>query len=71
MVDLSQPTIPRSIGSWLAPSGIYSVSEYGGAVLVGTEDDGLFLINIEDPTNPSAVERWYEPGLKCCSVAHE
>ncbi len=41
----------------------------GGAVLVGTEDDGLFLIDIEDPTDPSVVDRWYEPGLRVVNLA--
>lgn len=61
--DLSDPSDPTPVGTWTAPSEVLSVAEYGGAVVVGTETDGLFLIDIEDPANPRQIDRYQNLGM--------
>jgi hypothetical protein len=58
LVELSNPDEPSPVGFWTAPSSVRSVAEYGGVVVVGTEADGLFLLNIDDPANPLVLEQW-------------
>jgi hypothetical protein len=63
VVDLSDPSDPTPVGSWTAPSEVLSVAEYGGAVVAGTESDGVFLIDIEDPVNPRRIDHFENIGL--------
>ena len=63
VVDLSDPSNPTPVGSWTAPSEVLSLAEYGGAVVVGTEANGVFLIDIEDPVNPRQIDHLQELGM--------
>jgi len=56
VVDLSDPNDPTSVGWWTAPSEVLSVAEYGGAVAVGTDSDGVYLLDIEDPAAPRQID---------------
>jgi hypothetical protein len=69
VVDLSDPGDPTPVGSWVAPSEVLSVAEYGGAVVVGTDSDGVFLIAIDDPANPGLVDHLQEPGMGAQDLA--
>ena len=63
VVDLSDPSNPTPVGSWTAPSEVLSLAEYGGAVVIGTEANGVFLIDIEDPVNPRQIDHLQELGM--------
>ncbi len=63
VVDLSDSTNPTPVGAWDAPSEVLSVAEYGGAVAVGTQSDGVFLLDIEDPVNPRQIDHREEFGI--------
>jgi len=67
IIDLSDPDNPTFAGFWPAPSAVVSVAEYGGAVLAGTESDGIFLVDFDDPANPVVLDNWQTPGM---SVDH-
>jgi len=56
LIDLSDPGQPTSVGFWAAPSAVRSVAEYGGVIIAGTESDGIFLLDITDPTHPVVLE---------------
>jgi len=63
VLDLSDPSHPTPVGTWTAPSEVLSVAEYGGAVVVGTESDGVFLIGVEDPVNPMQIDHLGDLGM--------
>jgi hypothetical protein len=67
IIDLSDPDNPTFAGFWPAPSAVSSVAEYGGAVLAGTESDGVFLVDIDDTADPVVLDHWQTPGM---SVDH-
>jgi hypothetical protein len=69
VVDLSEPTSPTPVGRWEAPSEVLSVAEYGGAVAVGTESDGVFLIDIGDPANPRQIDHRGDLGMGVQALA--
>lgn len=69
VVDLSDPSQPTPVGSWTAPSEVLSVAEYGGAVVAGTESDGLYLIDLGDPANPSQIDRFQDLGMGADDLA--
>lgn len=63
VIDLTNPSDPTPVGVWTAPSEVLSLAEYGGKVVAGTEADGVFLIDIEDPVNPRQVDHLQELGM--------
>jgi hypothetical protein len=63
VIDLSDPSDPTPVGIWTAPSEVLSLAEYGGKVVAGTEADGVFLIDIEDPVNPRQIDHLQELGM--------
>ena len=69
VVDLSDPGHPTPVGTWEAPSEVLSVAEYGDAVAVGTESDGVFLIDIADPVNPMQIEHRPDSGMRIEELA--
>jgi len=69
VVDLSDPSDPTPVGTWTAPSEVLSVAEYGGAVVIGTKSDGVFLIDIEDPVNPRQIDHLQELGMGAGDLA--
>jgi hypothetical protein len=68
-VDLSDPDQPSSAGFWAAPSAVRSVAEYGGGIVVGTEEDGIVLLDIGDPAQPIVLEHWTSNDLSVESLA--
>ncbi len=69
VVNLSNPSNPSPVGSWAAPSEVLSLAEYGGSVVVGTEGNGVFLIDIEDPANPRQIDHLEELGMDAEDLA--
>ncbi|MEE4271105.1 MAG: hypothetical protein V2I67_05505, partial [Thermoanaerobaculales bacterium] len=63
LVDVSDPDQPTSVGFWPAPSAVRSVAEYGGVLIAGTEEDGMFLLDISHRSQPAVLEQWTSPGL--------
>jgi hypothetical protein len=55
VIDLSSVGGPVAIGIWMSPSGVTAVAEYDGAVLVGSESDGVFLIDLSEPSRPTEI----------------
>lgn len=69
VVDLADPAAPALVGSWPAPSATNAVTRYGDAVAVGTELDGLFLLDLGDPTHPTVLEHWNSHGIAVRNLA--
>jgi hypothetical protein len=69
VVDLSDPARPVAVGAWRAPSDVLSIAEYGGAVLAGTANDGIYHIDLSDPTQPTIIEHRHEPGFEIEHIA--
>jgi len=58
VIEISSPENLVTVGSWSAPSAVVAISIFGSAVLVGSEFDGVFMINLEDPARPTEVGHW-------------
>jgi hypothetical protein len=58
VIDLSQPGRLTERGSWLAPSRVASVVPFGDRLAVATSGHGVFVIDLEDPDRPVAVDHW-------------
>ncbi|MEE4272962.1 MAG: hypothetical protein V2I67_14910 [Thermoanaerobaculales bacterium] len=69
VLDLSNPASPAPVGQWLAPSTVLSLAEYGGDVLAGTESDGLYLVDLDDPAHPTVLDHWDELGLEVTALS--
>ncbi len=69
VIDLENPDGPTAAGAWASPSAVTAVAEYGGRVLVGTISDGVYLIDLTDPTNPRPVDRWFADQLSTRDLA--
>jgi hypothetical protein len=64
LVDLSESGAPVLVGAWQSPSGVRAVAEYGGGILAGTEENGLFLLDISNPAEPTVADHWFDPELR-------
>ena len=62
VVKLTAGEDPTQVGAWSSPSAVTAVVEFGGAVLVGTGADGVFMIALNDPSRPIEVDHWHLPG---------
>ena len=69
VVDISDPNDPTPVGWWTAPSEVLSVAEYGGAVAVGTDSDGVYLLDIEDPAAPRQIDHRDNLGVSIETLA--
>ena len=69
ILDLSEPEGPVAVGSWPSPSTVTSVAAYGNEALIGTENDGVFLLDLKDPARPFATDQWNELGFSSDGLA--
>jgi hypothetical protein len=69
VVDPYAESGPALVGTWRAPGAAYTVGGYGQAVVVGTKSDGIFLIDIEDPTLPKEICHWSDRGFGIVDLA--
>jgi hypothetical protein len=58
IVDASQLGSLRGRGFWQAPSDVVSVVAFGRDVAVATSGHGVFVVSLEDPDAPSAIDHW-------------
>lgn len=69
LIDLTQPTQPHERGYWEAPSEVVSVVRFGSNVAVATSGHGVFVIDLQDPNAPTAIDHWDGFGLGAVEIA--
>lgn len=58
IIDLSQPGRLIERGIWEAPSRVSSVVPFGDRLAVATSGHGVFVVDLEDPDEPVAIDQW-------------
>ncbi len=69
LIDLTQPAHPHERGIWEAPSEVVSVVRFGSNAAVATSGHGIFVIDLQDPNAPTAIEHWDGFGLGAVEIA--
>ena len=69
VVDFAFDDDPEIVGQWSSPSAVTAVVEFGGAVLVGTDADGVFMIDLDDPSHPFQIDHWALGGAAVTDLA--
>jgi hypothetical protein len=69
VVDLTQPARLTERGFWQAPSRVTSVDVFGEQVAVATEGHGVFVIDLEHPDAPAAIDQWDGIGRGAVALA--
>ncbi len=62
MVDIRDPTRPRTVVYIEVPGGGFGVVAVGGHVFIAAGDGGVWAVDVSDPENPHAVGWRDTPG---------
>ena len=63
VIDVSDPTAPREIGSLDTPGFVWSVAVSGNLALVADWNEGLRVMDVSDPTAPREIGSLDTPGF--------
>ena len=63
LIDVSNPGHLQERGFWEAPSEVVAVTSFGRDVAAATSSHGIFVISLNDPDTPAAIDHWDGFGL--------
>jgi hypothetical protein len=69
VIDVTRPSHPNERGYWQAPSEVVSVARFGSNAAVATTGHGVFVIDLEEPNAPVAIDHWGGFGLGAIEIA--